>query len=51
MGAPSDYGAIRLGTLGTHLSFFAAGVRGATLPSYDALPSGHRFEWPVGHYL
>jgi hypothetical protein len=38
-GAASDSGTIRIGTPGTHTSFFAAGVRGVTTGNNDAVVS------------
>ena len=38
LGASSDYGVIRIGDLVTQKSFFAAGIRGVTTGSNDAVP-------------
>ena len=37
-GEPADSGAIRIGTAGTHTSFFAAGIRGVTTGLNNAIP-------------
>lgn len=37
-GAAADTGAIRIGTLGTHLKVFAQGIRGITTGNADAIP-------------
>ncbi len=37
-GTPADSGTIRVGTPGTHTTYFAAGVRGVTTASGDAIP-------------
>jgi hypothetical protein len=37
-GAANDSGTIRIGTPGTHTSFFAAGIRGVTTGDNDAVP-------------